>query len=159
MKYNVGDKVINIGCIDYATNVYHYKNQLMGLVRTVVCANEDEFSIYENGLGSTAGCDSYKHFSQLTGFSRSFPNPDRLLHLEKDHDEIEKIINDFFDKEYKKTENRRIEKIKEIESRIEKLKKDLHIFENKNQSDIFGNPAFQWIEDRKKQVFSIIKGE
>lgn len=157
MKYNIGDSVFKINNIQFFDNHYHWKAKMNSAVSIVKEATEDHFSIYKNGLDSWAGTDRYRRCSQITGESFSYPQPDIYLHIEKDRIKIIQIINDCFHNAHDNEEKRRVNEINKLESKISRLQDELKLLREGKQNNIFGNPAFDWLNEQKEKALELLQ--
>jgi len=130
MKYNVGDKVIEIENLGYLTNMYHFKKALTA-VQEVRLASVEKFTtdrtIDAEELNWPCGMNKSSIHSQADG--RAYYGKGIKLHLEKDKNVlcamVLKYINDFLSEEELDGQEQIIKmesQIEELEARIKDIK-------------------------------------
>jgi hypothetical protein len=154
MKYNLGDKIIEIASIIFMTNPYHYRKAVKSIC-TIGSVDGDLFSPYENAkFGCIAGADQYMYYKRDTG-TCLLHGKSKMLHLEKDVDEIRSIILQEYDKAKSKEESEISKQIKKYESDILMLKDRIHRLKNTGR-EFCGNIHIDFIEERKNEMLELV---
>ncbi len=159
MKYNIGDKVFDVGMIQYFTNIYHYKQKQSAAISIVTKADDKHFTIYKDfKFDNWSGCNSFRRFSQETGLSYSYPNPKKLLHCIKDKTEIENLIKYVLDKEFKFVEKEIEFQKKRTENRIKGLEEILKRLNNNVISiTCMTEDAISYLQEREAEAYNLLK--
>lgn len=99
MKFNVGDKFLNLKDLDMVNNVFHGDRCIEYLIKTVNYANEKYFSNHKTSFigGTSAGIDKGITYNQEDGESISCDST--MLHLVKDSAILTTAICDSFSSE------------------------------------------------------------
>jgi len=123
MKYNIGDKVIDLTQLDNLDNTFWNKAQLSSCVYEIKAANDSLFSFYNEEIPSDiAGMYKYEYYRQ-DGTNLSYcANIKKVHHLEKDVKIINNIINIEVGKVLNKLNEENNKKIRKLEASINKLK-------------------------------------
>ena len=108
MKYNVGDKVVNTRDLSMLFNPYYKGAARARLIQTVTEADDQLFSVNDNrgnycstiAHAKSAGSNQYLARFQSSGMCYSGCSRDKLLHLEKDRDEIKRLVETAGNKQF-----------------------------------------------------------
>lgn len=130
MKYNVGDLVVFKGDLELLFNPFYKDETRRHMVKKVTEADEKFFTIYnEKGIEKSVlknafSCGMYEYmaFMQSTGMCYSWTDRNKLLHLEKDKDEICSIVMNVGRSQFEKDIYRYENEIESAKSRIERAK-------------------------------------
>lgn len=149
-KYNVGDKVASVDCIQFLTNRFHWKSKLKYMVREVTWNTDKKFSteldagdIWERGC--IAGYNRYMFCSQETGLQNSYPSPDRFL---KTNDpELKMLVDEHFDEYVSDKKDDLNDKIYSLKIKISMYEQELENL-NSGEHDICS---------KKRKVYEVLE--
>lgn len=114
MKYNVGDKVVRDRDLQFLFNPYHKHEYRKHVIHTITEADENWFTFYTdkgryNSViehSGSAACNEYLAYRQDSGKCRDWCDKSRMLHLEKDKEEIRQILEPIGREQYEKKAER-----------------------------------------------------